>query len=697
MVNRLCHRLASGLNAAHEAGTVHRDLSPDNIILPGGNVDRAKIIDFGIARSANIGGETLIGGRFAGKYNYVCPEQLGLFGGEVTEQSDIYSLGLVLAAALRGKPLDMSGSQVDVVEKRRSVPDLTDIDESLRPIIEAMLQPDPRDRPASMADIADATRALVPEKSAPYPRSEAKPARAEQTANPVDDTAPTPRQTAPSSAAGSPFVEHVRPAYLSQSKPQPEASPSAVKQVASKRRTGPLMVAGVGALVIAGAAAAYLTGLISLKSETPSDERTAVLTPSTEEAAKSPEAPNDQTTEQSGSASSEPAAPVAAEPQRIEPRRRPNSRRRPNPAPDAKEVASPPATAETETPAAPTEPPAAKVDAPLAPPTPQPAAPAEAQAPSSSLPESDSPIEARPPTPAAPPPATSTEAPSDPAPAPETSASAEPPAPATPPSPTTEPTSDDALETAPASPAPVTPSETVDTPKPDDEQVALNVPKPQVPPSEAVDDVAERISWLRDYKGGNCFFATALSVTDKSIDIEGFGTAVEPFAEMLSAFQAKFNLEPDINVRLIEPAQCDVTTFLHDLGETSGEKPALSLAQTSVPSGSPVSGTLETGGGLRSNLILIDHKGMAFNLDQRIKVEGGKATFSIPIGLSNADRASGKVVPQIIVAVTAPSDIDAADFSKPTPASVVLPKILAEIRDRGLEGSATAKYFRLGG
>jgi serine/threonine protein kinase len=72
-VSRLCHRLASGLSAAHHAGTVHRDLSPDNIILPGGNVDRAKIIDFGIARSANVGGETLIGGRFAGKYNYVSP------------------------------------------------------------------------------------------------------------------------------------------------------------------------------------------------------------------------------------------------------------------------------------------------------------------------------------------------------------------------------------------------------------------------------------------------------------------------------------------------------------------------------------------------------------------------------------------------------------------------------------------------
>ena len=123
-VRKLCHRLASGLSAVHEAGAVHRDLSPDNIILPGGKVELAKIIDFGIARSATIGGETLIGGGFAGKYNYVSPEQLGLFGGDVKEASDIYSLGLVLAAAMRGGPLEMAGSQLEVVEKRRTVPDL---------------------------------------------------------------------------------------------------------------------------------------------------------------------------------------------------------------------------------------------------------------------------------------------------------------------------------------------------------------------------------------------------------------------------------------------------------------------------------------------------------------------------------------------------------------------------------------------
>jgi serine/threonine protein kinase len=162
----LQQRLADGLQKAHEAGVIHRDISPDNVILPDGQVERAKIIDFGIARSARVGGATLLGGSFAGKYNFVSPEQLGLFGGEVTPRSDVYGLGLVLAAALRGRPIDMGGSQVEVVEKRRVVPDLSGIDPRLQPLLRAMLQPDPAHRMGAMSEVRDWRPAARPERPA---------------------------------------------------------------------------------------------------------------------------------------------------------------------------------------------------------------------------------------------------------------------------------------------------------------------------------------------------------------------------------------------------------------------------------------------------------------------------------------------------------------------------------------------------
>ncbi|WP_315832433.1 serine/threonine-protein kinase [Bradyrhizobium prioriisuperbiae] len=154
---KLMRRVASGLQAAHERGIIHRDVSPDNIIIPLGDVTRAKIIDFGIARSTQVGDKTIIGNGFAGKDNYVSPEQVGLFNNDVTAKSDIYSLGLVLFHVLTGQKLDMGGSQYQLVEKRRRVPDLGAIDMRIRPLLEQMLQPDPAQRPASMADIANWT------------------------------------------------------------------------------------------------------------------------------------------------------------------------------------------------------------------------------------------------------------------------------------------------------------------------------------------------------------------------------------------------------------------------------------------------------------------------------------------------------------------------------------------------------------
>src|SRR3954447_24516620 len=152
---KLMRRIAAGLQAAHERGIIHRDVSPDNIIVPLGDVTRAKIIDFGIARSTQLGDKTIIGSGFAGKDNYVSPEQVGLYGNEVTAKSDVYSLGLLLFYSLTGQKLDMGGSQFQLVEKRRRVPDLGGVDARIRPLLERMMQPDPANRPASMAEIVN--------------------------------------------------------------------------------------------------------------------------------------------------------------------------------------------------------------------------------------------------------------------------------------------------------------------------------------------------------------------------------------------------------------------------------------------------------------------------------------------------------------------------------------------------------------
>ena len=171
-VRVMLRRVASGLDKAHRAGVVHRDLSPDNVILEEGMVEHAKLIDFGIAKSTAMGAGTLLQGQFAGKFNWVAPEQLGAFGGVVDGRSDIYSLALVTAGASRGEVLQMGASIVDAVGKRSSVPDLTGVDASLVPLLTWMLQPDPGLRPENMAKVMAAldNPNLIPNASPPAPK-----------------------------------------------------------------------------------------------------------------------------------------------------------------------------------------------------------------------------------------------------------------------------------------------------------------------------------------------------------------------------------------------------------------------------------------------------------------------------------------------------------------------------------------------
>ncbi|WP_054312723.1 serine/threonine-protein kinase [Mesorhizobium sp. 1M-11] len=615
-VRRLCHRLASGLSAVHQAGAIHRDLSPDNIILPGGRVERAKIIDFGIARSATVGGETLIGGKFAGKYNYVSPEQLGLYGGEVSEQSDIYSLGLVLAAALRGKSLDMSGSQFEVIEKRRTVPDLSDIDPDFRDLLEAMLQPDPRDRPASMAEIARMTRdddldATTPPSFTARERSGLQ--RSGGTTPPDTQQPPPPGEQH--------FVQHVRPAHLSQPAPATASSspPTSAPPLPPSRR--PLIAGGAVALILLATAGLYFSG---------------VLSPLPEKA--DPSGPN-PTAE----------APPASRPEKI--------------ASNNRTQGSQPV--ETQ----PAQPPTGNSDQPA---TGSPAA----NAPETSQAETDN------------------------KPTPDTKPKA------------TEPNIsnvDDKLPKSPKAnePASAESQEPVqrETPPPPppankpqgNDDVAVNLPKPERPSTKGSDVVVQPASWVRDFSGGDCFYASLTSATNGAPAIEGFGTAVQPFERMLGDFRSRFHLEPEIGVRLITQPQCELTGFLRYFDRNSAERPQLTLDSISVPDGSAISGTLVTGGGLVSNVMLIDHKGIAFNLDDRMVAQTDKAAFSIPIGLGTTDKAAGKAVPQIILVITGPRDIQAAMFARPTPASELLPRILREIEADGSQFSATAKYFRLGG
>src|SRR5882724_7195974 len=104
----LVRRLAEALGAAHAQGILHRDIKPSNIMLPGGELERAKMLDFGVARVSDARATRT--GIMIGTPGYMAPEQ-ARGSKEVGPRADVFALGCVLFECLTGR-LAFTGDNV---------------------------------------------------------------------------------------------------------------------------------------------------------------------------------------------------------------------------------------------------------------------------------------------------------------------------------------------------------------------------------------------------------------------------------------------------------------------------------------------------------------------------------------------------------------------------------------------------------
>ena len=156
-------QLADALHALHRAGLLHRDLSPDRIIL--GEDGRATLIDSTVAAPLDDDHPRLLG-----HAAYLSPEEIA--GKPSTFRSDLYALGCVAYAALTGDP-PFEGDTKEVLEahKSKSPEELeVEIAPEAKTILDQLLDKEPRRRPFSAQKVAKSLFSYIPAALRPAPR-----------------------------------------------------------------------------------------------------------------------------------------------------------------------------------------------------------------------------------------------------------------------------------------------------------------------------------------------------------------------------------------------------------------------------------------------------------------------------------------------------------------------------------------------
>jgi eukaryotic-like serine/threonine-protein kinase len=156
----LVRQVGRGLEAAHRAGVIHRDIKPQNLFLaelPNGRA-QWKILDFGVSKLAG-GRGTLTRGHVVGTPGYMAPEQAR--GEHVDNRADLYALAAIAYRALTGQApfsgKDVPSTLYEVVYKTPARPsELTELPADIDRVLAIGLAKDPDDRFASGEELADA-------------------------------------------------------------------------------------------------------------------------------------------------------------------------------------------------------------------------------------------------------------------------------------------------------------------------------------------------------------------------------------------------------------------------------------------------------------------------------------------------------------------------------------------------------------
>lgn len=225
-LDRLAVSTATALAAIHEAGIVHRDFKPGNVLLAH---DGPRVIDFGIARMLDA--TSTITSRVIGTPAFMSPEQVN--DEEIGPPSDMFAWGSTIVYAATGTS-PFGGNTIPAVLNRivNHEPDLTALSDPLRQVVAAALSKDPRQRPTPRQVLDHMVSGGAGPIAAGRPASVSRPEPAARTAAaavpaPVPETPAPPDQTATAELPPAPDAARTRALATAAPATAPFARPAA--------------------------------------------------------------------------------------------------------------------------------------------------------------------------------------------------------------------------------------------------------------------------------------------------------------------------------------------------------------------------------------------------------------------------------------------------------------------------------------
>jgi serine/threonine-protein kinase len=276
---RIAIQALAGLEAIHRAGIVHRDISPENLMIThaGEGDEFVKIIDLGVAKAAESDVAMTQTGMFVGKFRYASPEHLGFLpaGERIDGRADLYSLAVVLFEMVTGRPPFEATSPHEYIihhsrDEYASSPDLDRIAGSpeLQKVLARALDRDRNKRFVTAREFSDSLAAIEP--TLPdEPPAVATPAAFDPDATMKTERTKGGQTIAPSAAGAAPTIitaippepSVIRPATVP-ARPAPPSSvnapptvvdPMPMPPAAPRRNTGTIIAVSIIVLLFLGA------------------------------------------------------------------------------------------------------------------------------------------------------------------------------------------------------------------------------------------------------------------------------------------------------------------------------------------------------------------------------------------------------------------------------------------------------------